>query len=45
MFNFKEGIMTFRDFVLRDESVKLILNDVALKDGISDAFDVYLQYR
>ena len=45
MFNFKDGIMTFRDFVLRDKSVKLILNDIALKDGICDAFDVYLQYR
>ena len=45
MFNFEEGIMTFRDFLLMDESVKLILNDIALKDGISDAFDVYLQYR
>ena len=45
IFNFKEGIMTFRDFLLMDESVKLILNDIALKDGISDAFDVYLQYR
>ena len=45
MFNFEEGIMTFRDFLLMDESVKLILNDIALKDGISDAFDVFLQYR
>ena len=45
MFDFKEGLMTFRDYVLNEKSVKLILNDVALKDGISEAFDIYLQHR
>jgi len=40
-YNFKEGIMTFRDYVLRDKSVQFILNDMP-KD---DAYDVYMQYR
>ena len=40
-YNFKEGIMTFRDYVLRDKSIQLILNDMP-KD---DAYDVYMQHR
>ena len=36
--------MTFREYVLKDKSVKLILNDLA-KDSIVNAFDVYMANR
>ena len=43
-FNFKEGKMTFREYVLKDKSVKLILNDLA-KDSIVKAFNTYMENR
>ena len=40
-YNFKEGKMTFREYVLKDKSVKTILNDLPL----DDAFNVYMENR
>ena len=40
-YNFKEGVMTFREFVLKDKSVKLILNDMPT----DKAFNTYMENR
>ena len=40
-YNLKEGKITFREYVLKDKSVKTILNDLPL----DDAFNVYMKNR